>query len=137
MQTSSPLYDGSLTTSSYPVIAVLKTTSPTASPIAPNARPRNTRPSANASIASRPLLIAPLFLPPVENYFARNDSQDRPSLQPHICERSVTALRPEFFRRDSPLEIGIDHGDVRDRSLCQRSGLQSQQRRRIQRHHLN
>src|SRR5688572_29716378 len=46
-----PEYEGSVRTSWYPVIDVLKTTSPKAVPRAPYASPRNTRPSSSISTA--------------------------------------------------------------------------------------
>src|SRR5229473_5085855 len=46
-----PAYDGSVKISWYPVIAVLKQTSPTACPAAPMPRPQNTVPSANTRAA--------------------------------------------------------------------------------------
>src|SRR5712691_7286807 len=46
-----PAYDGSVRTSWYPVIAVLKTTSPSAATSAPSAAPTNARPSSSTSAA--------------------------------------------------------------------------------------
>src|ERR1043165_124884 len=52
MQTIWPAYDGSVSTSWYPVIDVLKTISPHTSPSAAHARPRNVRPSSSAKSAA-------------------------------------------------------------------------------------
>src|SRR5215470_2748569 len=46
-----PAYDGSVRISSYPVIAVLKQTSPTACPVAPSPKPSSTVPSASTKSA--------------------------------------------------------------------------------------
>ena len=46
-----PLYEGSVKTSWYPVMAVLNTTSPTVSPSYPRARPSKIVPSASANNA--------------------------------------------------------------------------------------
>src|SRR5262249_60406036 len=46
-----PAYDGSVRISSYPVMAVLKQTSPTACPVAPSPKPSSTVPSANTKSA--------------------------------------------------------------------------------------
>ena len=46
-----PAYDGSVRISSYPVIAVLKQTSPVAEPVAPRPKPSRTVPSANTKRA--------------------------------------------------------------------------------------
>src|SRR5262249_37958238 len=46
-----PAYDGSVRISSYPVIAVLKQTSPTACPVAPSPKPSRTVPSASTNSA--------------------------------------------------------------------------------------
>src|SRR6202790_1485833 len=51
MQTICPAYDGSVSTSWYPVIAVLKTTSPSPTTSAPNATPTNARPSSSTRAA--------------------------------------------------------------------------------------
>src|SRR5688572_20867549 len=51
MVTIWPLYEGSVRTSWYPVMDVLKTTSPKAVPRAPYASPRNARPSSSMSTA--------------------------------------------------------------------------------------
>src|SRR5260370_41777403 len=51
MQTIWPAYDGSVRTSWYPVIAVLKTTSPTPTPSAPSDSPTKARPSSSTSAA--------------------------------------------------------------------------------------
>jgi hypothetical protein len=47
-----PLYEGSVRTSWYPVMEVLKTTSPNAVPRAPYASPRNARPSSSMRTAA-------------------------------------------------------------------------------------
>src|SRR4029453_9251865 len=54
MHTICPLYEGSVSTSWYPLIAVLNTTSPTASPRAPSGSPPKMRPSATAEAAATP-----------------------------------------------------------------------------------
>src|SRR5665213_2640786 len=46
-----PAYDGSVRTSSYPVIAVLKTTSPSPKTSAPSAAPTNALPSSSTRAA--------------------------------------------------------------------------------------
>src|ERR1700688_3347845 len=51
MQTICPAYEGSVSTSWYPVIAVLKTTSPSPTTSAPNATPTNARPSSSTRAA--------------------------------------------------------------------------------------
>src|SRR5258708_24524345 len=51
MQTICPAYEGSVRTSWYPVIAVLKTTSPSPATSAPRATPTNARPSSSTSAA--------------------------------------------------------------------------------------
>src|ERR1700682_4367209 len=51
MQTICPAYDGSVSTSWYPVIAVLKTTSPSPTTGAPSATPTNARPSSSTRAA--------------------------------------------------------------------------------------
>jgi len=51
MQTTWPTYDGSVRISWYPVIEVLKTTSPDASPVAPSEVPSKVVPSASARMA--------------------------------------------------------------------------------------
>src|SRR5215213_8616529 len=51
MHTICPAYEGSVRTSWYPDIDVLKTISPHASPSAPHARPRKARPSSRTSKA--------------------------------------------------------------------------------------
>src|SRR6266567_6602012 len=52
MHTICPAYEGSVSTSWYPVMAVLKTTSPSPSTSAPRARPRKERPSSRTRAAS-------------------------------------------------------------------------------------
>src|ERR1700686_1676755 len=52
MQTICPAYDGSVSTSWYPVIAVLKTTSPSPTTSAPNAVPTKERPSSSTRAAT-------------------------------------------------------------------------------------
>src|SRR3954466_5132847 len=49
--TSWPVYEGSVRTSWYPVMEVLKTTSPKAVPAAPYRSPRKLRPSSSTSTA--------------------------------------------------------------------------------------
>src|SRR5437868_197208 len=51
MQSIWPAYEGSVSTSWYPVMAVLKTTSPSPSASAPRARPRKERPSSSTRAA--------------------------------------------------------------------------------------
>src|SRR3989440_1961079 len=51
MHTICPAYEGSVNTSWYPVIAVLKTTSPSPTTSAPSGTPTNARPSSNTSAA--------------------------------------------------------------------------------------
>ena len=46
-------YDGSVKISWYPVIPVLKQTSPNVFPIAPNALPKNVAPSSSIRIAGK------------------------------------------------------------------------------------
>src|ERR1700687_1593532 len=53
MQTICPAYEGAVSTSWYPVIAVLKTTSPSPATSAPNAVPTKERPSSSTSAAKR------------------------------------------------------------------------------------
>src|SRR5882724_10908088 len=57
MQTIWPAYEGSVRTSWYPVMEVLKTISPHASAAAAQDRPRNVRPSSNANNAGFKLFI--------------------------------------------------------------------------------
>src|SRR3981081_2799489 len=52
MQTIWPAYEGSVSTSWYPVIAVLKTTSPSPTTSAPSGTPTNARPSSSTSAAN-------------------------------------------------------------------------------------
>src|ERR1700686_780872 len=52
MQTICPAYDGSVSTSWYPVIAVLKTTSPSPTTSAPRASPTNALPSSSTRAAT-------------------------------------------------------------------------------------
>src|SRR6476660_3392008 len=59
MQIIWPAYDGSVRTSWYPVIAVLKTTSPSPTTSAPSAWPTNARPSSSTRAAC-------LFMEPFE-----------------------------------------------------------------------
>src|ERR1700704_1101949 len=51
MQSTWPAYDGSVRTSWYPVIAVLKTTSPSPTTSAPRASPTNALPSSSTKAA--------------------------------------------------------------------------------------
>jgi hypothetical protein len=51
MVTSCPWYEGSVRTSWYPVIAVVKTASPVVTPRAPKGRPSNVVPSASTRYA--------------------------------------------------------------------------------------
>src|SRR5438309_3062719 len=53
MHTICPAYEGSVSTSWYPVMAVLKTTSPSPATSAPRAAPTNARPSSSTSAAWR------------------------------------------------------------------------------------
>src|SRR3954470_23880719 len=59
MQTICPAYDGSVRTSWYPDIDVLKTISPHASAAAPHARPRKALPSSSTSSAG---LFSPVVI---------------------------------------------------------------------------
>src|SRR5690242_14259203 len=58
MQTIWPAYDGSVSTSWYPVMAVLNTTSPSPITSAPSGAPTNARPSSRTSAAAIAVLAA-------------------------------------------------------------------------------
>src|SRR4029450_10614483 len=102
-------------------MAVLKPTSPAASPVAPKERPRNTVPSASASSASPPCPAsipitrarpsAPALALVVHDP-AFDEREHRPAVHRPALERSVLALGPELPAAHGPLEIGIDHRDV-------------------------
>src|SRR5262245_30288932 len=114
-------------------MAVLNTTSPTASPVAPKERPRNTFPSASASSAS-PSLPAPASIPLtrarpsapalafVVHDAALDDGEHRSAAHRPALERGVLALGPELLAAHGPLEIGIDHRDVGGTADLERSG---------------
>src|SRR5262245_42785435 len=114
-------------------MAVLKTTSPTASPVAPKERPRNTVPSASASSASPsrpPLASIPLTrgrpscpaLALVVDDPAFDDGEHRSAAYRPAFERGVLALGPELLAADGPLEIGIDDRDVGGAADLERPG---------------
>src|SRR6476659_4359457 len=116
MHTSWPLKDGSVLTSWYPVIVVVKTTSPAESVSAPNPRPRKTRPSARASAAScagrkRPDLESPAE---VMHYLAFNYCHDRPTGHLHAEQRRVLRFRLQGVFGDGPAVIRVDDRQVRD-----------------------
>src|SRR5262249_60672714 len=76
-----PAYDGSVRISSYPVMAVLKQTSPTAWPVAPSPKPSSTVPSASTKSA-----------------VGLGSAQDSPEDPAGAAFRSGHDLLPDFFK---------------------------------------
>src|SRR5258708_7401587 len=103
MTTICPAYDGSESTSWYPVMQVLITTSPLAWVAWPPRSPSTVKPSSRTRTIGSGMLHHAL-----RHHLAATDRHDDPSAQAPTLKRRVLATTLEGRRIDCPLFIGID-----------------------------
>src|SRR5262249_35741336 len=131
----------------YPVIAVLKTTSPPVSPSAPNAVPWNTVPSARARIAGFDV-VAVIVACSAPQSRRRSSTQPRVegAGQPpadagaggaaaalHTRKRRVPRARLEARRVDAPADLGVDERYVGGRATREPTAFEAEDVRRAER----
>src|SRR6202162_3956973 len=103
MTTICPAYEGSESTSWYPVMQVLITTSPVAWVAWPPRSPNTVKPSSRTRTIGSGMLHHTL-----RHHLAATDGHDDPSAQSPTLERRVLAATLEGRRIDRPLFVGID-----------------------------
>src|ERR1700693_2273250 len=100
MTTICPAYDGSESTSWYPVMQVLITTSPVAWVAWPPRSPSTVNPSSRTRTMGSGMLH-----PPPSPSLAATDGHDAPSAQPPTLKGRVLATTLEGGRIDRPLFV--------------------------------
>src|ERR1700687_5132373 len=103
MTTIWPAYEGSESTSWYPVMHVLITTSPVAWVACPPHSPNRVKPSSRTRTIGAGMLHHALG-----HHLAATDGHDDPSAQSPTLERRVLAATLEGRGIDRPLFLGID-----------------------------
>src|ERR1700682_1895801 len=103
MTTIWPAYEGSESTSWYPVMQVLMTTSPVDWVACPPRSPSTGKPSSSTRTIGSDMLHHAL-----RHNLATTDRHDHASAQSATLERRVLAATPEGRRIDRPLLAGID-----------------------------
>src|SRR5437660_12695872 len=114
MTTSWPAYDGSDRTSWYPLMHVLKTTSPPASVALPPRSPESMKPSSStSSMRSGNCYLRAM------HHFAPDDGHDDAAAHAPALQRCVVPAAIEGFGLDQPLLVGIDQDPLVEELLAE------------------